>query len=119
MQRELKNSKNKQKQEFIIIEYLSYKECFRWLSIQTLNLINKNPSVVVKRDKTFFDKLYLKGIEFDVTGKDYHKIGAKNKISINVFIYENGCINSIFMPRNPCKNQVKLSLIRGEKNKSM
>lgn len=79
--------------------------------------MKKNILQELQKLASFFDKLDFKGIDFPVTIKDYHKIKTKNNFSINVFIFENGHINVIFISKTGFENSLKILLIKnGQKS---
>ena len=63
-------------------------KCFLWCHVRHLNLIDKNPQRIKKKDKELVSKLNYEEINFPVSKKDYYKIEVQNKICINVFCYE-------------------------------
>ena len=63
--------------------------CFFWCHIRHLNLIDKNPQRITKKDKELLSKLNYEGVNFPISRNDYCKIEVQNKICINVFCYEN------------------------------
>ena len=63
-------------------------KCFLWCH-RHLNLIDKNPQRIRKKDKELVSKLDYERINFPVSRKDYCRLEMQNKICINVFCYEN------------------------------
>ena len=63
-------------------------KCFLWCHARHLNLIDKNPQRITKKDKEFVNNLNYEGIGFPISKKDYCKIETQNKVCINVFCYE-------------------------------
>ena len=49
-------------------------KCFLWCHIRHLNLIDKNPQRITKKDKELVTKFNYEGINFPVSKKDYCKI---------------------------------------------
>ena len=56
------------------------------INIRHLNLIDKNPQGIKKKDKELVSKLNYERINFPVSKKDYFRIKVQNKICINVFL---------------------------------
>ena len=65
-------------------------ECFRWCHIRHLNPLKKDPQRIKKDDKQFIGELNYKGIEVQVSQRQYNKIEKQNSIRINGFGYEKG-----------------------------
>ena len=65
------------------------RKCFLWCHLRHLNLIDKNPQRITKKDKELVSKLNYERINFPVSKKDYCKIEVQDKNFINVFCYEN------------------------------
>ena len=63
-------------------------KCFLWCHIRHLNLIDKNPQIITKKDKELVSKLNYEWMNFPVSKKNCYKIEVQNKICINVFCYE-------------------------------
>ena len=57
-------------------------KCFLWCYIRHLNLLEKNPQRITKKDKEMINKLNYEKIKFPVSKKDYCKIERKNNICI-------------------------------------
>ena len=62
-----------------------------------LNLIDKNPQRMTKKDKELVSKLNCEGINPPVSKKDYYKIELQNKICINVFCYEKKVVYPVYL----------------------
>ena len=72
-------------------------ECFLWCHIRNLNLIDKNPQGITKKDKELVSKLNFEGINFPVSKEDLCNIEVQNKICIDVFCYENKVVYPVFL----------------------
>ena len=81
MSDELKNSR-----EGLINIQNADNKCFLWYHVRDLNLIDKNPQRIIKKDKKLVSKLNYEKNNFPVSKKDYCKIEVHYKISINVII---------------------------------
>ena len=64
-------------------------KCFLWCHIRHLNLVDKNPQRITKKDKELVSKLNYEKINFPVSKKDSCKIKVQNNICINVFCSSN------------------------------
>ena len=60
-------------------------KCFLWCHIRHLNIIDKNPQIITKKEKELASKLNYEGVNFPIAKKGYCKIEVENKICINVF----------------------------------
>ena len=49
-------------------------KCFLWCHVKHLNLIDKNPQRITKREKEFVNNLNYKDIDVPISKKDYCKI---------------------------------------------
>ena len=63
-------------------------KCYLWCHIRHLNLVEKNPQKITRKDKEMVNKLDYEGIKFPISKKDYCTIERQNNICINVFCYE-------------------------------
>ena len=72
-------------------------KCFLWCHIRYLNLIDKNPQRITKKDKKLVSKLDYEGINFPVSKKDYCKTEVQSKICINVFCYKNKVVYPFYL----------------------
>ena len=72
-------------------------KCFLWCHIRHLNLIDKNPQRITKKDKELVSKLSYDVVNFPISRKDYCKIEVQNKICINVFCYENKAVYRVYL----------------------
>ena len=86
-------------------------KCFFWCHIRHLNLIDKNPQRVTKKDKELVNKLNYEDINFPVSKKDYCKIEVNNKICINVFCYENKTVYLVYLSNQKFSDSMDLLLI--------
>ena len=59
---------------------------FLWCHVRHINIIDKNPQRITKKDKEFVSKLNYEGTNFPVSKKDYYQIEVQNKICINVLL---------------------------------
>ena len=73
---ELKNSRK----ESINIQNDDNK-CFLWCHIRHLNLIDKNPQRITKKDKELVGKLSYEGVNFPISKKDY-----ENKVVYPIYL---------------------------------
>ena len=94
-----------------------YNKCFLWCHIRHLNLIDKNPQRITKKDKELVSKLNYEGINFPVSKKDYCKIEVQNNICINVFCYENKVVYPVYLSDQKFSDSVDL-LLKLDKFKS-
>ena len=92
-------------------------ECFLWRHIRYLDLVEKNPQRITRKDKEMINKLDYEGIKIPVSKKDYCKIERQNNICINVFCYETGLTYPIYVSNQKFKDCMDLLLISNE-NKS-
>ena len=60
-------------------------KCISWCYIRHLNLVERNPQRITRKDRELVNKLDYKRINFPVSKKDYCRIEMQNKICINVF----------------------------------
>ena len=79
--------------------------------IRHLNLIDKNPQRITKKDKELASKLNYEKINFPLSKKDYCKIEVQNNICINVFRYENKVIYPIYLLDQKFSDSMDLLLI--------
>ena len=82
-----------------------------WCHIRHLNLIDKNPQRITKKDKELVSKLNYERINFLVSKKDYCKIEMLNKICINVFCYENKIVYPFYLSDQKFDDSMDLLLI--------
>ena len=94
-----------------------HNECFLWCHVRHLNLIDKNPQRITKKDKELVSKLNYEGINFPVSNKDYCKIEVQNKNCINVFCYENKAVYPVSLSDEKFSDSMDLLLI-SDKSKS-
>ena len=86
-------------------------KCFLWCHIRHLNLIDKNPQRITKKDKELVTKLNYEEIHFPVSKKDYCNIEVQNKISINVFCCENKVVYHVYLSDQKYSDSMALLLI--------
>ena len=72
-------------------------KCFVWCHVRHLNLIDKNPQRITRRDREVFKKRNYQGVNFPVSKKDYGRIEILNKICIIVFCYGNKTIYPVYL----------------------
>ena len=63
-------------------------KCFLWCHNRHLNLVERNPQKITRKDRELVNKIGYEGINFPVPKKDYCKIEMQNKIWINVLCYD-------------------------------
>ena len=61
-------------------------KCFLWRHVRHLNVFDKNPQRITKRDREFLNKLSYGGINFPVSKKDFGKIEMLNKLVLMCFV---------------------------------
>ena len=93
------------------------KKCFLWYHFRHLNLVEKNPQRIAKKDKEMINKLDYEGIKFPISRTDYCKIERQNNICINVSCYENKLTFPAYLSNQGFKDCMDLLLISNE-NKS-
>ena len=86
-------------------------KCFLWCHIRHLNLIDKNPQRITKKDKELVSKLNYERINFPVSKKDYCKIEVQNKICIYVFCYKNKVVYRVYLSDQKISDSMDLLLI--------
>ena len=84
---------------------------FLWCHIRHLNLIDKNPERISKKDKNLVSKLSYEEINFPASKKDYCKIEKQNKICINVFCYENKVVYPVYLLNQKFSDSMDLLLV--------
>ena len=91
---------------------------FFWCHVRHLNLIDKNPQRIAKKDKELVSKLNYEGKErkdyLKISKKDYCKIEVQNKICINVFCYENKLVYPVYLSDQKFSDYINLLLISNE-----
>ena len=92
-------------------------KCFLWCHIRHLNLVERNPRRITKKDKEMINKLDYERIKFPVSKKDFCKIERQNNICINVFCFKSGLTYPIYVLNQKFKDCIDLLLISNE-NKS-
>ena len=86
-------------------------KCFLRCHIRHLNLIDKNPQRITKKDKELVSRLNYDKISFLVSKKDYCKIEVQNKICINVFCYENKVVYPVYLSDQKFSDSMDFLLI--------
>ena len=89
-------------------------KCFLWFHIRHLNLIDKIPQKITKKDKELVSKINYEGINFPVSKKDYCKTEVQNKICINVFCYENKIVYPVYSSDQKFSDSMDLLLMSDE-----
>ena len=64
-------------------------KCFLWCHVRHLNLVDKNPQKITKKDKELVSKLNYERVNFPVSKKDYCKIEAQNKLDKGFINFKN------------------------------
>ena len=113
---ELPNELNNSKKDLINIK-IDDNKCFLWCHVRHLNLIEKHPERINKKDKRLPNNLNYEGIEFHISRKDYCKVERQNNISISVFCYDNKIIYLLYLSSEKFSDSMDLLLIF-EENKS-
>ena len=86
-------------------------KCFVSCHVGNLNLVDKNPQRITKRDSEVFKKRNYQGVNFPVSKKDYGRIEILNKICINVFYYENKTVYPVCLSDQSFNDCLDLLLI--------
>ena len=81
------------------------------VTVKHLNLIDKNPQRITKKDKEFVNNLNYEGIDFPISRKDYCKIETQNKICINVSFYKNKTTYPVYLSSQKLNDSIDLLLI--------
>ena len=84
---------------------------FLWCHIIHLDLIDKTPQRITKKDKELVSKLNYERINFPVSKKEYCKIEVQNKICINVFYYESKVVFPVYLSDQKFSDSMDLLLI--------
>ena len=92
-------------------------KCFLWCHIRHLNLVERNPRRITKKDKEMINKLDYERIKFPVSKKDFCKIERQNNICINALCFKSGLTYPIYVLNQKFKDCIDLLLISNE-NKS-
>ena len=66
---------------------------------------------IAKKDREITKELNYSGVDFLVSKKDYSKILVLNKISINVFCYENKVVHPVYLVDQCFNDSMNLLLI--------
>ena len=80
--------------------------CFLWCHVGHLNLIDKNPLRITKKNREFVNKLNYEKINFPVSKKDCSEIEVQNKICIDVFCYENKLVYPVYLSDQKFSNSM-------------
>ena len=82
---------------------------FLWRHVIHLNLVERNPQRIAKKDKEMVIEVDYNGIP--VSRRNYCKIERQNNICINVFCYENRLTYLFLLSNQKFKNCMDLLLI--------
>ena len=82
-----------------------------------MNPANHNPRRITKADKYFVKRLDPKDIKLPVKTRDFHRIGKKNSIRINVFGYENKAKHPIHVSKKILRRKTCCLIIDGRRRK--
>ena len=80
-------------------------KCFLWSYIRHLNLLEKNPQRITKKDKEMINKLNYEEIKFPVSKKN------KTIFALNMSCYESGLTYPIYVSSQKFKDCIDLLLI--------
>ena len=86
-------------------------KCFFWCHVRHLNLIDKNPQRLTKRDREVFKKLNFQPVNFSVSKKDYDGIEILNKICTNVFCCQNKTVYPVYLSDQSFNDCLDLLLV--------
>ena len=86
-------------------------KCFLWCHVRHLNFNGRNLWRISREDKKIDKILIYDGIEFPVSKRYYFKIEVMNKITINVFSYEDKIIYPVYLSDQSFNNVLDLSLV--------
>ena len=89
-------------------------KCFMRCHIRHLNLAERNPQRLARKDRELVNKLDYKGINFHFSKKDYCRIEIQNKICINVFCYDNKLTYPVYLSDQKFNDNMDLLLISNE-----
>ena len=89
-------------------------KCFLWCHVRHLNLVDKNPQRITRKDRELVSELNYEGINFHVSKKGYCRIEEQNKICVNVFCYDNKLTNPVYLSDQKFANCRDLLLISNE-----
>ena len=86
-------------------------KCFLWCHVRHLNCRGVKLSRITKKDKEIAEILNYSSIKFTISKKDYSKIEVMNKISINVFSYEDKIIYPVYLSDQSSDDTLDLLLV--------
>ena len=86
-------------------------KCFLWCHVRHLNCNGRNLWRISREDKKIDKNLNYDEIEFPVSKRYYFKIEVMNKITINVFSYEDKIIYPVYLSDQSFNNVLDLSLV--------
>ena len=87
---------------------------FLWCHVRHLNLVEKNPQRIPRKDRELVNKLDYEGIDSPVSKKDHCKIEIQNKTCINVFCYDNKLTHPVYVSYQHFNDNMDLLLISNE-----
>ena len=87
---------------------------FLWCHIRHLNLVERNPQRITRKDRELVNKLGCEGINFPVSRKDYCRIEMQDKICINVFCYDNKLTYPVYLSGQKFNDNIDLLLVSNE-----
>ena len=88
--------------------------CFLWWHIRHLNLVERNPQRITRKDRELVNKLDYEGINSHVSKKDYCRIEKQNKICINVFCFDNKLTCPVYLSDQKLNDNMDLLLTSNE-----
>ena len=86
-------------------------KCFLWCHVRHINLLNKHPERIFKKEKKIAEELNYDDIEFPIHEKDFNKIEIKNNICINEFRYDNRFVFPIHFSDQKFEDSMDLLLL--------
>ena len=88
-------------------------KCFVRCHVRHLNLCGNNLCRITKKDKEIFKDINYSGVDLPVSKKHYGKIEDLNKISVNVFCYENKTFYPVYLSNKKFNDCINLLLVNG------
>ena len=89
-------------------------KCFLWCRIRHLNLVERNPQSITRKDWELVNKLDYEGINFSVSKKDYCRIEMQNEICINAFFHDNKLTYPVYLSDQKFNDNMDLLLTSNE-----
>ena len=87
---------------------------FLWCHVRHLDLVERNPQRITRKDRVLVNNLDYEGINFPVSKKDYCRIEMQNKNCINVFCYDNKLTYPVYLSDQKFNDNMDLLLISHE-----